>query len=133
MTSTVQIVKQLPESQVSLQKVENLLRTKTQKLLTQAKPLAVHVASNVAANVAVVKMTGGNEVLPAATAAVLATVVSGVAGHCLGITHPIPKIALSGAFYTVAAKIMGERVTLMEAAVLGLATSAMAEIIVAYV
>jgi hypothetical protein len=49
MASTVQIVKQLPKSQA---KVEKVLKSKTQQLLAQAKPLALHVASNVAPNVA---------------------------------------------------------------------------------
>ena len=97
------------------------------------KPLAAHLLTNVAANTIVVKMSGGDQVVAAATAGALASVTSCIVEHQLGITQTIPKMAASAVSYTVAAMIIGERVSLPQAATLGLASSAVAGTITRYV
>ena len=85
------------------------------------KPRAAHLLTNVAANTILVKRSGGDQVVAAATAGALASVSSCIVEHQLGITQTIPKTATSAASYTAAATIIGERVLLPKAATLGLA------------
>ena len=102
-------------------------------MVKQVKPLAAHLLTNVAATTIVVKMCDADQVVAAATAGALASVTSCIIDYQLGITQTIPKMAASATSHTAAAIIVGERVSLSEAATLGSASSAVAEIITRYV
>ena len=129
----MEVVHNVPESKEVLLAAEKIAKNKAKTLVKQVKPLATHLLTNVTANTIVVKMNGGDQVIAAATAGALASVTSCVVEHQLGITQVIPKLAASSLSYTMAAMVLGERVSLPEAASLGLASSALAEIITYYV
>ena len=129
----MEVVHNVPESKEVLSAAEKIAKNKAKTLVKQVKPLAAHLLTNVTANTIVVKMSGGDQVVAAAAAGALASVTSCIVEHQLGITQVIPKLAASSLSYTAAARVLGERVSLPEAPSLGLASSALAEIITYYV
>ena len=129
----MEVVHNVPESKEVLLAAEKIAKNKAKTLVKQVKPLAAHLLTNVTANTTVVKMSGGDQLIAATTAGDLASVTSCIVEHQRGITEVIRKLAASSLPYTMAAMVLGERVSLPEAASLGLASSALAEIITYYV
>ena len=93
----MEVVQNVPESKEVRQDGEKVARNKVQMLLKRAKPIGIHLATNVAANVAVVKVSGGDLLLPAAA----------VVEHQMGITQSVQELFASTMSYTAAHSCLG--------------------------